>query len=76
VLGGLGVVAGAVGVVVAAVVVDLVVFVAASGSVYWLSPADGPWASATAGGTIATSTSISTNQALVARREGTLRVLQ
>jgi hypothetical protein len=44
--------------------------------VYWLSPADGPSASATAGGTIATRTSANANQALLTRRERTLRVLQ
>ena len=72
VLGAIGVVVGcAAGVVVGAVVadvVDLVVFAPppASGSVYWLSPAEGPFdARATAGGTIATSKARARQQALM-----------
>jgi hypothetical protein len=43
------------------------------GSVYWLSPADGPVASASVGPTASIATAVS-NQVVVARR--TLRVLQ
>jgi Icc-related predicted phosphoesterase len=46
----------------------------ASGSVYWLSPADGPFASAQAGPSRLSNASASA-QTVVTRRDGTLRVL-
>jgi hypothetical protein len=72
----LGVVAGAAVVVGggAEECVDVCVVLEPSGSVYWLSPADGPVASA-ATGPITSAANAASSQVVRTRRERTLRVL-